>query len=437
MRVAVIGAGKMGLPLACVFASRGATVVAADVNPALVEQVNRGAAPFDEPGLAELLAEAVAGGRLRATTDNREAIAASEVCVVIVPVMLTEARTADLSIITSIAEDLAASLRPGSLVSFETTLPVGETRRLGALIERGGLRAGVDFDLVFSPERVKSQRVLRHLFDNPKVVGGLTPRSAERGARFYAEFLGAPVNNVGPLEAAELVKLAGMVYRDVNIALANELARYADEVGVDFEAVRGAANTDGEAHLLFPGIGVGGHCTPVYPYFVIHDAEARGTPVAMAELARRVNEEQPGRMLDRAGDLAGRRVLVLGLGFRPQVKEAAYSPAFALRDEAVRRGAQVQLHDPLYDDQELRRYGFEPGVLYDGHDVVVLNTAHDPFRRVDFARLAASGTRTVVDGRNLWNPAAVAAAGLRCVSVARPAPAAGARTDAVAAAGPA
>jgi nucleotide sugar dehydrogenase len=436
MKVAVIGAGKMGLPLACVFASRGATVVAADANPALVALVNAGAPPFDEPGLPELLAEAVGSGRLRATTDNREAIAASDVCVVIVPVMLTDEQRADLSIIRSIAEDLAASLRPGSLVSFETTLPVGETRRLGALVEQGGLRAGVDFDLVFSPERVKSQRVLRHLFDNPKVVGGITPRSAERGAAFYAGYLGAPVANVGTLEAAELVKLAGMVYRDVNIALANELARYAQEVGVDFEAVRQAANTDGEAYLLSPGIGVGGHCTPVYPYFVIHDARTRGTPTALAELARRVNEEQPARVLDGAGDLDGRGVLILGLAFRPQVKEAAYSPAFALRDEALRRGARVQLYDPLYSDAEVRRLGFEPGTPYGGHDVVVLNTAHDAFAVPDFARLAASGTATVVDGRNLWDAAAVAAAGLRYVGVGRPDPAGrGAPGDVVAAAG--
>src|SRR5262249_40207669 len=154
-------------------------------------------------------------------------------------------------------------------------------------------------------ERVKSLLVFAHLTKNPKVVGGLTPAAAERAEAFYREYLGAPVRNVGSLEAAELVKLAGMVYRDVNIALSNELARYAEAAGLDFYPVREAANTDGEAALLMPGIGVGGHCTPVYPYFLIRDGERRGIPTPLAHFSRQINDGQCAHQLDRLERAAG------------------------------------------------------------------------------------------------------------------------------------
>ena len=272
MKVAVIGAGKMGLPLACQFAARGASVLVCDVRQQVVDTINAGRCPIDEPGIAELLSAAVERRALLATTDTARAAAESEVIVVIVPALLTPELDADLSILCSVSEQIAAQLRPGTMVSYETTVPLGSTRhRFVPILERSGLRAGHDFDVVYSPERVKSQLVLDHLTKTPKVVGGINSAAAERGAAFYGQYLGAEVTNVGTLEAAEFVKLAGMAYRDVNIALANELACYAEAAGVNFEPVRQAANTDGEAMLLRPGIGVGGHCTPVYPYFLIRD----------------------------------------------------------------------------------------------------------------------------------------------------------------------
>ncbi|MGC8861786.1 MAG: nucleotide sugar dehydrogenase, partial [Armatimonadota bacterium] len=277
---------------------------------------------------------------------------------------------------------------------------------------------GVDYDLVFSPERVKSLLVLKHLFDNPKIVGGITPASAGRGAEFYSTYLGAPVINVGTLEAAELVKLAGMIYRDVNIALANELATFAECIGVDFETIRAAANTDGEANLLLPGIGVGGHCTPVYPYFLISEARSRGIPVELAELGRKINSAQPRKILNKIGDVSGKRCVILGVSFRPQVKESAYSPVFALASELEIRGASVTVHDPLYTEEEIRRLGLVPGQI-EGNEIIILNTAHDAYLNLDFADLAKKGLKCVVDGRNAWRVDAVVAAGLRYIGVGR------------------
>ncbi len=428
MNVSVIGAGKMGLPVACQFSRNGATVTACDVNTAVVEAINAGRCPIDEPGIPELLGELVRGGSLSATTDTPTAVRRSDVVVVLVPVLLTAEHDADTATIEAVTRAIAAGLRPGTLVSYETTLPVGTTRRLAALLAEGsGLRAGVDFDVAFSPERVKSQFVLERLTENVKVVGGLTPEAAARAEAFYGRYLGAPVRNVGTLEAAELVKLAGMVYRDVNIALANEMGRYAERVGVDLHAILDAVNSDGEAALLLPGIGVGGHCTPVYPYFLLRDAERRGMAAELTAVGRRINDAQACWALDRVerewGPLAGAGVLVLGLGFRPEVKEHVSSTAFLLAPEAERRGARVLLDDPLYSDDELRAHGFTPGSLRDGQlpEVLILNTAHAAYGALDFASLAQRGVRVVFDGRALWSAAAVRAAGLVYIGVGRPA----------------
>jgi nucleotide sugar dehydrogenase len=341
------------------------------------------------------------------------------VVVVIIPVLLTPEKTADLSIIAEVTRQIAAALGPGMMVSYETTLPVGTTRNyLRPMLESSGWKAGVDFDLVFSPERVKSRLVMKHLKTVPKIVGGVSDASAARAQEFYATYLQAPVINVRTLEAAEFAKLAGMVYRDVNIAVANELAAYAEQAGLNFADVVRAANTDGECYLLNPGIGVGGHCTPVYPYFILEDARNRHIPMLLMAEARRMNDRQASHALDRLEDagveVSGARVLILGLGFRPEVKEHTLSPAFQIRDEGLKRRATVYLHDPLYSADEIARHGFEFWDLAkrDWPEIVILNTAHRAYADANFAQWRGRGVRYVVDGRNLWDGKRVAAAGL-------------------------
>ncbi|MFA6318967.1 MAG: nucleotide sugar dehydrogenase, partial [Elusimicrobiota bacterium] len=427
-RVVVVGAGKMGLPLAAAFASSGCRVTACDTNPEVVRSINEGRCSMEEPGLPELIETAARRGLLDATSSTAEAVKTADVVVVIVPVVLTPEREADLSRMEAATREVAKGLKQGAMVCFETTLPVGTTRRvLTPILESGGLKAGKDFDVVFSPERVKSGSVLSQLKRNPKVVGGLTPQATERAARFYSETLGCPVSCMESAEAAELTKLAGMLYRDVNIALANELAAYAAREGVDFGPVLEAANTDGESGLLLPGIGVGGHCTPIYPYFLTRAARRQGLRMSLAEDARRANDEAPARALARVeahwGPLKGRRVLILGLAFRPQVKEQICSPAYLLRDEAARLGAEVLVHDSLYTDEEIKALGFTPSPLECNPtaEVVVLNTAHRAFENLDFSKLAGQGVKVIVDGRNLWTAEAVRKAGLAYFGIGRPA----------------
>ena len=424
MQICVVGGGRMGLPLACVFAQHGASVTVADIDADLVARIEAGECPYEEPGLRELMTELHAAGRLTATTDTAAAAAASEAIVIIVPAHLTPEREIDFHVLQAASRDVGKGLQRGALVVYETTVSIGGTRRnlIPILEQSSGLMAGADFSVAYSPERVKANLVLSRLRSTPKVIGGLDDESRSKARNLYGTYLQAPVDDVGTLEAAESTKLLGMLYRDVNIALANELAAFCELAGVDFDRVRAAANTDGEANLLVPGIGVGGHCTPVYPYFLTRESRRLGITQRISEAAREINDAQPARQLDRVAtywkSLAGQRVHILGLGFRPGVKVDTFSPAFALRDRLLELGAHPTIEDPYYVADEIRSAGFTPGSAL-AAPVVVLNTAHPEFANMDFQAWRHAGVEAVLDGRNLWPQAAVEAAGLIYFGIGR------------------
>jgi nucleotide sugar dehydrogenase len=424
MKITVVGGGRMGLPLACMFGKHGASVTVSDINQVLVNSIHTGVCPYEEPGLPELMGDLHKAGRLSATTNTRKASSESDVIVVIVPAHLTSDRDINFSILQMASEEIGKGLQPGTLVVYETTVAVGGTRRclIPCLEQNSGLKAGVDFHVAYSPERVKANHVLARLETTPKVVGGLDAASCAKAVAFYGQYLGAPVDDVGTIEAAEMAKLLGMLYRDVNIALANEFAAFCEVSGVDFERVRQAANTDGEANLLMPGIGVGGHCVPVYPYFLTRESRRLGLPQRISEAAREINDYQPARQLERVEarwqSLKGEKVHIMGLGFRPGVKVDIFSPTYALRDELQRLGARVTLEDPYYTNEELRDAGFEPGSTGMAR-VVVLSTAHKEFADPDFAAWRKAGVEVVLDGRNFWNQHEAEAAGVLYFGIGR------------------
>ena len=422
--IAVVGGGRMGLPLAAAFAQSGARVVVCDLDPALVATVQAGQCPFDEPGLGGLLRETVEQGQLTATTDTTQAAASADFVVIIVPAHLTPEREIDLAVLQSAAADVGRGLRRDTLVAFETTVAVGATRtKLVPVLEQAsGLQAGSDFYVAFSPERVKANLVLTRLRQTPKIVGGLNAESTRRALDFYARFLGAPVDDVGTLEAAEMAKLAGMLYRDVNIALANELASFCERAGIDFTHVRTAANSDGEANLLLPGVGVGGHCTPIYPYFLTRASRRLGLVQRLAEAAREINEDQPRRQLERVASawrpLRGERVHLLGLGFRPGVKVDTFSPAYPLARSLAEMGASVTIEDPHYTRDELLAAGLRSGSVEEA-SLVILVTAHEEFLRPDFIEWRRAGVEAVLDGRNAWQQDVVEQTGIHYFGIGR------------------
>ena len=401
--VAVVGAGKMGLPLAAQFAGHGWEVVAVDVQQAVVDAINEGRSHLgEEPGVAELVSTAHGAGLLRATTDGAAAAREADVVVLIVPVMLDAAHQPDYRYMDAAVESIAGGVHEGSLVVFETTLPVGDTRgRYQPRLEAAsGRRTDVDLFVAFSPERLYSGAVLRNLASYPKLVGGLGPASTERAALFYDSVLDAEIVAMSSAEAAEFSKLADTTYRDVNIALANEFAAYADRVGVDIREVIAAANSQPYSHIHQPGLGVGGHCIPVYPHFLL----SRAPELTLVARSRQVNDGQIDIAVEAVrsalGRLEGVPVLVLGLTYRDGVKELAYSRAVPLIAAFRAAGARVLAHDPLMTDDEVRALGAEPWTWGSPSDAraIVTQTGDRRWHELDpawFTNLAL-----LVDGRN-------------------------------------
>jgi len=407
MNIAVVGLGHIGLPLAAQYACKGHRVLGCDINLAVVEMINDGRAYDDEPGLQNRVAETVNAGLLTAQTSTAEAVSQAEAVVVIVPLMVDEKKDIAYHAMDSATRDIGAGLKPGTLVIYETTLPVGDTRnRFAPMLEHGsGLKAGDDFSLAFSPERVYVGRVFEDLRKYPKIVGGIDPQSTEKAVAFYEAVLDADVTAVENAETAEFTKLAETTYRDVNIALANEFAAFAEEQGIDVLQAIDAANSQPFSHIHRPGVGVGGHCIPVYPYFYANrtDDSAR-----IARLSREVNDGMSSHVVSRLdealGTLSGKTVAVFGWAYRENVKEDAFTVAKRLVHELREAGADVLVHDPLYTADELTARGltpYEPGS--DTHvDAVVLQAVHQEYREYDWS--SVSGLAVLVDGRNQLTP---------------------------------
>jgi nucleotide sugar dehydrogenase len=421
MRVCVVGLGKIGLPLAVRLAESGATVAGLDVDPRTVEAVNSGdLAHAGEPGLVERAAALRTTGRLHATLDPAEALRGAQAIVVLVRLVIDGEGHPDYRNLDAATEAIGRHVEPGALVCYETTVPVGDTRtRFAPTLERlSGLAVGESLYVCFSPERVSSGSVFRGLDAYAKLVGGVTPACADAGVAFYGAHLSAEVRRLSSAEAAELTKIAEALYRDVNIALANEIARFADERAIDVTEVIGAANSQPYSHIHQPGLGVGGHCIPVYPNFFIRAA----TDARLTATARRLSTEMPtygaARLGSLLGGLDGRRVLVLGLAFRGDVREAGFSMTLPLVSALRAQGAEVRVHDPLFGRTGVDEHGYIWGDLEDGWaEALVLQAAHSAYRELTPERVP--GVIAVLDGRNVMDPAPWRAAGVAFAGIGR------------------
>jgi UDP-N-acetyl-D-mannosaminuronic acid dehydrogenase len=423
MQVVVVALGKIGLPLAVQIARSGHSVVGCDINPEVVELVNRAEPPFPgEAGLEEALAEVIASGAMRAQVDTTAAVAEGPDLVVTVPPLAVDGDAKpDWTALDSAIAAIGGGLQAGTTVAVETTLPVGTTRgRIAPALEAAsGLVAEEGFFTVFSPERVYSGRIFADLAAYPKLVGGLSDAGEQRGAELYGSFLEAEIWPMGSAEAAEMVKLAETTYRDINIAFANELARFADRAGIDVERVIEAANSQPFSHIHSPGIAVGGHCIPVYPRFYLEGDPDAALPAA----ARAVNDAMPAYAAERLekalGGLQGARVLVLGAAYRGGVKETAFSGVFGVSKALEALGASALVSDPLYSDEELTALGLTP---WDGEaiDAAIVQADHAEYAKLSAADLP--GARIVLDGRGVLDAASLAAAGIAVELIGRPGP---------------
>lgn len=412
--VAVYGMGKIGLPLSLVYAEATGAVTGVDIDPERVAALSEGTNPFDhEPGVSALLSDAVADGSFDSTTDGEAAAAAAGIHVIVVPTVIDEADDPDLSALEAAAGTVAAGLDPGDTVFVESTVPPGTCADVIEPILTSGARESGEFGLAHTPERTASGRALRDIRGSyPKIVGGVDAESGRVAELVYGELTDNEVVRTSDARTAECVKLFEGVYRDVNIALANELATLTDEFGVDVIETIEAANTQPYCDILTPGAGVGGHCIPYYPYFLLDGVT---DPAPLIRTARDVNELMPGfvvetlaeRLAAERGSVEGATVALFGVAYRAGVPETRASPAIDIAHRLDRLGATVLAVDPILDGLPAMPGEHVPldEITERELDAAVLVTAHDEFRRIDwgaFERDGSDGSRRgipVVDGR--------------------------------------
>ncbi len=413
--VAVVGMGYVGLPLATVFAEAGLRVVGVDVSESRVAQLNAGES-YVEDVPASLVARLVADGRLSATTDF-DALAEADAISICVPTPLGKTRDPDMSFIAAVTEQMATRVRPGQVVVLESTTYPGTTREIILpALEAGGLRAGRDFFLAFSPERVDPGREDWTTRNTPKVMGGVTPACVEVAGALY----GTAIETIVPVsspEAAEMVKLLENTFRSVNIGLVNEVLIMCDKLGLDAWEVIDAAATKPFGFMKFtPGPGLGGHCIPIDPLYLSWKMKELNYNARFIELASEVNTGMPvfwaQRVQDVLNDAAkpvrGSRVLVLGVAYKRDIRDVRESPALDILRLLQEKGAAVSYHDPHVPS--FAEHGMEMTSEPDldaaiaAADVVVVVTDHSAYDWDDlFARAAL-----VVDTRHV-RPASVPA----------------------------
>lgn len=411
-KVCVIGLGYIGLPTAVTFAVNGLNVLGTDINPHIIDTLNKGDIHIHEPGLHELVTKAIGSGNFKASAKPEQA----DAFIIAVPTPFQENnlgeykgttyKLADMGAVTSAAEAIVPFLRQGNLVVLESTSPPRTTIDLVApILARSGLEAGRDFHLVYSPERVLPGQILRELIENARVIGGVTPESAQAGAELYSAFVKGKIVQTDAT-TAEMVKLMENTYRDVNIAIANEFARLSDKFGVDVWEAISIANLHPRVKILNPGPGVGGHCISVDPWFLV---EAAPELSSLIYHARQVNDTQPEFVVElikkALGSLDDKNIAALGLAYKPDVDDVRESPSLDVVRLLQAQGAYVKAWEP-----------FKPNALIPGihmasnlneslldSDAVVLLVNHAQFNSIKPADISKTKRHPIiVDTVNAW-----------------------------------
>ncbi|MHA1315512.1 MAG: nucleotide sugar dehydrogenase [Candidatus Helarchaeota archaeon] len=417
--LAVFGAGKLGLPVALAFANAGLNVIAVDLNQSIVDKINHGENPHVfEPRMDSILQKCVKKRRIKATTDPVLASKSSDVKMILIPTVTDENHQLDLGPLKSALESIGKGLSKGDIVILESTVPPGTTESF------------------VRNERVSSGQILKNLIeDYPKIVSGIDKRTTEAVAAFYAVVVKNKIIKVSNLRTAEAIKVFKGIYRDVNIALANEFAKIADDLNIDVIEVIHAANTEPYSHIHLPGAGVGGHCIPVYPYFIMNLAELKGkTMPKLTRIARDINESMPLYTISLAKEALKAinknyetsKISILGLTYRGGIKETRNVPAFDIIDHLKANQIDFKVFDPVLTPSESK-------IIFDidaeetleaackGRDVLIFLTDHDEFKKIDLKWLAnlMNSPGIIIDGRQIFEPVKVQEAGLRYKGIGR------------------
>src|SRR5271157_1055664 len=419
VRVAVMGLGRIGLPTAGVFAEAGAKVVGVDIMKEVVRDTNSGRCRLiDEPGLPEIIKKVVSEGRLKATVEPAEAISKADFVLVCVPTPVDEAKTPDYSAVQKASHTIGKSLKRGSIVVIESTIGPGIAEEMvkPVLEAESGLKAGSGFGLVSCPERSDPGNILVNMKSLPRIIGGLDEATTDLTATLYEAVLGVKAIKVSSPKTANAVKLTENLFRDVNIALANEFALLFEKIGIDTIEVINACASKYNFMPHYPGAGVGGPCLPSNSYYLISEGLRAGNVPYLIRMAREINDRMPDHVveltseaLNEAGKtVRGSRIAVLGVAYKPNIKDVQLTPIRRVVDRLVEMGATIEIYDPMFKGEKVfglqARSSLEKAVRK--ADCIVLGTAHSEFRNLDLDHLSAMVNKkaALVDARNIVAP---------------------------------
>lgn len=393
--IGVVGLGYVGLPLAILFAQNGFSVTGLVRDPKKIPLITKGHTYLADLGIQDDLQSMLHTGALVVKLLSPEELSHYDILVVCVPTPVDEKKNPDLTAIKQVSSVLTSADLTGKLVVNESTVAPGTTREVF-----GKLKG--DYFLVCSPERVDPGNREKDVAKIPKVVGGRDAESTELGTSLYRSILNEKVITVSSLEAAEMAKMIENTYRAVNIALVNEFAILADRLSIDIMEVIAAAKTKWSFQPHYPGMGVGGHCIPVDPYYVLELAQKKHIAMPVVAESLQQNEEMPRVFLKKFLEVYDKSmtVVVYGIAYKKNIKDLRESPAVAFCTLLKARGIPFSVYDPYYIEEEVKRIGFFPAKKI-AADVFIVATDHDALEK-DYKAFVGTDT-TVIDGRNFFN----------------------------------
>ena len=435
LTIGIIGLGRIGLPCATAFAQAGLQVLAADIDPQIVDSVNAGTSKFvDEPGLNEMLAEVVHKGKLVATTSTAAVANQSDLIIICVPTPIDAAKSPDYSFIMAAAQEVGVSLRSGSIVVVESTVGPGTVEGLvkDVLETASGMTSEVDFGLAACPERSDPGSIMENLRTVPRLMGAESERTGALVAAIYESAFGVKVIRLSNPKTANAVKLTENLFRDVNIALANEFALLFERLGIDSLETINACASKYNFVPHYPGGGVGGPCLPSNSYYLITEGIRAGNIPYIVRLAREINDRMPEHVVELVSEamneagktIRGSKIAILGVAYKPNIKDTQQTPVARVCDKLVQMGAILEIYDPMFAGEKALGYevknSLEEAVA--DADCIIIGTAHKEFKGLDLKAIAkmVSGPAALVDSRNVVEPEAAAEAGFSYRGVGRP-----------------
>lgn len=414
-KICIVGLGYVGLPTAIFFAENDFNVIGVGIDEKKLEMINQGISPLGELGLDERLREVVKKGKLTATLDLPGATRQSDIILLIVPTPVTKSKDPDLSHVIDAGKKVSEGLGKGKLVVLESTVYPGVTEEvLQPILEESGLKAGENFGLAYCPERYNPGDDAHSIEKVARVVGGITPEWAEITRELYQFIIKEDIKVLRNIKTSEAAKVIENTQRDLNIALVNELAMIFEKIGIDVMEVIEGASTKWNFNVYYPGGGVGGHCLPVDPYYLVKKAKELGYHSKVIAAGRTINDHMPqhvfGLLSDALNDneksVKNSKIVVLGLSYKENVGDDRESPSEELINELEHYQAQVTIVDPYIEKTQV--YGTLESDLYqalEDADAMVLMTAHQEFRDLDFEKAKKlMKIPIIVDARRIYDP---------------------------------